>query len=49
VGDVLTGTTDGTGIGLSPVKKFVTTMGGAATAASKTGPGCAITLRMPPN
>jgi len=47
VEDALTGTTGGTGIGLSLVKKFVTAMGGTVTAANNTGPGCTITLRMP--
>ena len=47
VEDALTRTTDGTGIGLSLVKKFVTAMGGSVVAANNIGPGCTITLRMP--
>lgn len=47
VEDALTRTTGGTGIGLSLVKKFMQAMGGSVTAASNTGPGCTITLRLP--
>jgi signal transduction histidine kinase len=47
VEDALTRTTDGTGIGLSLVKKFVTAMGGSVAAANNDGPGCTITLHLP--
>ncbi len=47
VEDALTRTTDGTGIGLALVRKFMTAMGGTVSAANNKGPGCTITLRLP--
>ncbi len=47
VEDALTRTTGGTGIGLALVRKFMTAMGGSASAANNQGPGCTITLNLP--
>ncbi|NNF98685.1 MAG: HAMP domain-containing histidine kinase [Desulfobacteraceae bacterium] len=47
VDNTLTRTTGGTGIGLALVRKFVTAMGGAVSAANNGGPGCTITITLP--
>ncbi len=47
VEDALTRDTDGTGIGLALVRKFMTAMGGTVSAANNQGPGCTITLHLP--
>jgi signal transduction histidine kinase len=47
VDNSLTHSTQGTGIGLALVKKFVTLMGGTVTAANNDGPGCSITISLP--
>jgi signal transduction histidine kinase len=49
VGNDLTRTTGGTGLGLALVKKFIVAMGGRVQAENNDGPGCTITLSLPAN
>ena len=47
VEDDLTRTTQGTGIGLSLVKKYTKALGGTVTATNNKGDGCTITISLP--
>ncbi|MBT7086061.1 MAG: HAMP domain-containing histidine kinase [Desulfobacterales bacterium] len=47
VDNSLTRTTGGTGIGLSLVKKFITSTGGSVHASNNNGAGCTITIALP--
>jgi len=47
VDNSLTRTTGGTGIGLSLVKKFITSTGGSVHASNNKGAGCTITITLP--